>query len=92
MRYENALFGTEQDFVRLESVAKNDGEERAVNRDVALYSMNPSSRNLFMKKLTRSRGAHHLGEYLRREPSAAAAAGLRKPRPPRSRFVTALTT
>jgi hypothetical protein len=67
VRYENALFGSEQDFVRLESVVKNDGEQRAVNRDVALYSMNPSSRNLFMKKLTRSRGAHHLGEYLLRE-------------------------
>ena len=37
MRCENALFGSEQDFVRLESVVKNDGEERAVNRDVALY-------------------------------------------------------
>ena len=56
-------------------VVKNDGEERAVNRDVALYSMNASSRNLFMKKLTRS-WCPRLGEYLRQEPSAAAAAGL----------------
>ena len=29
-----------------------------------LYSINPNRRNLFMKKLTRDRVAHHLGERL----------------------------
>ena len=44
MRYENALFESAQDLVRVEcgSVVKNDDEERAVSRDVALYSMTPT--------------------------------------------------
>ena len=37
-------------------VVKDDGQEGAVDLDVTpLYSMNPRSRNLFMKKLTRER-------------------------------------